>query len=202
MPLRLQMLHKPPVIFTQYAPSWVITPTELAMSRRLSSSRNEAISWLWVGYGRSILAEVDPCMEANEGAAATIALTTRYKSLSRMEVTRTHRDSYELKLGDACLYLTENEAGDVFLYFFSPDKYYYRREECRLRCSGHTSVWWITTNYVPPQSRCRIPGLTFLQYKVPEKPELLIERGKDCHFISNQNLSFITPPFFRIFVHR
>ena len=132
MPLRLQMLQKPPVIFTQYAPSQVISPTELAMSRRISSSRKEAISWLWVSYGRSILAEVDPCMEANEGAAATIALTSRYKNLSRMEVSRMHRDSYELKLGDASLYLTENEAGDVFLYFFSPEKYIYRREECRI----------------------------------------------------------------------
>ena len=126
------MLQKPPVIFTQYAPSRVISSTELATSRRISTSRNGAISWLWASYGCSILAEVDPCMEANEGAAATLAFTSRYKSLSRMAVTRTHRDSYELKLGDASLYLTETEAGDVFLYFFSPDKYYYRREEYRI----------------------------------------------------------------------
>lgn len=128
----LQLIQKPPVIFTQYNPANAISTTDLASALGRASRRSEAVSWLWLSYGRSVLADVDPCMEANEGAAATIALTSCYKSLSRMEINRMSGDSYELKIGDACLYLTETEAGDVFLYFFSPEKFFNRREECRI----------------------------------------------------------------------
>jgi len=86
MSMRLQMLQKPPVIFTQYAPSWVISPTELERSIHVAS-RSEAISWLWISYSRSILAEVDPCMEANEGVDATIKLASGYQGLSQMKVS-------------------------------------------------------------------------------------------------------------------
>ena len=126
------MIQKPPVVFTRYDPAKAINPTDLAFALDRTLRRREAISWLWISYGRSVLADVDPCMEANEGAATTIACTSRYRSLSRLEVCRMQGDSYELKIGDACLYLIENEAGEVFLYFFSPEKFFNRREECRI----------------------------------------------------------------------
>lgn len=132
MPMRLQMLQKPPVIFTRYEPSWVINPTELASSIYSSASRSEAISWLWISYSRSILAEVDPCMEANEGAAATINLALVSPGLSRMKVFKTNDGCYELTIGEARLYLCETKAGDVLLYFFSPDRYGNRCEEYRI----------------------------------------------------------------------
>lgn len=132
MSMCLQMIQKPPVIFTQYDPAKVISQTDKSFALGRTSRRSDAISWLWICYSRSVLANVDPCMEANEGAAATIAFTSCYKRLSRMEVKRMQGDNYRLMLGDACLYLTETEAGDVFLYFFSPEKHFNRREECRI----------------------------------------------------------------------
>lgn len=126
----LQMIQKPPVVFTQYNPAKAISRNDLAYA--LGQNKSNAISWLWINYGKTVLDDVDPCMEANEGAAATIAFTSCYANLSRMEVKRIWGECYELKIGDACLYLSETEEGDVFLYFFSPEKYYNRREECRI----------------------------------------------------------------------
>lgn len=40
--------------------------------------------------------------------------------------------NYELKVGDTSLYLYETDEGEVFLYFFSPEKSINRREECRI----------------------------------------------------------------------
>lgn len=129
MSMRLQMLLKPPVIFTQYAPSWVISPTELERSIHIAS-KSEAISWLWISYSRSILADVDPCMEANEGAEATIKFALSYQGLSQMRVSWMNDNSYELSNGKASLYLCETDSGDVFLYFFPPKGYDNRCEAC------------------------------------------------------------------------
>ena len=129
--MRLQMLQKPPVIFTQYAPSWVISPTELERSIHIAS-KSEAISWLWISYSRSILADVDPCMEANEGAEATIKFALSYQGLSQMRVSWMNDNSYELSNGKASLYLCETDSGDVFLYFFPPKGYGNRRAACRI----------------------------------------------------------------------
>ena len=67
MYMSLRMIQKPPVIFTQYDPSGVIGRSELALA--LGSRKSDALPWLWLSYGHSVLAEMDPCMEANEGAA-------------------------------------------------------------------------------------------------------------------------------------
>ena len=129
--MRLQMLQKPPVIFTQYAPSWVISPTELERSIHIAS-KSEAISWLWISYSRSILAEVDPCMEANEGVDATIKLASGYQGLSQMKVSRMIDGSYKLSNGMASLYLSETNSGEVFLYFFPPKGYGNGCSACRI----------------------------------------------------------------------
>ena len=130
MPMCLQMIQKPPVVFTQYDPAKIISHSDLALV--LGSRRSDAISWLWLSYGRAVLDDVDPCMEANEGAAATIAFTSCYKSLSKMEVKQMWGSNYELMVGDTSLYLSETDEGDIFLYFFSPEKSINRREECRI----------------------------------------------------------------------
>ena len=129
--MRLQMLQKPPVIFTQYAPSWVISPTELERSIHIAS-RSEAISWLWISYSRSILADVDSCMEANEGVDATIKLASGYQGLSQMKVSWMNDGSYKLSNGMASLYLTETDSGEMFLYFFPPKGYGNRCAACRI----------------------------------------------------------------------
>ncbi len=130
MSMRLQMIQKPPVVFTKYDPAKVISHSDLVLA--LNSRKSDAISWLWLSYGRAVLDDVNPCMEANEGAAATIAFTSCYKSLSKMEVNQMPGSNYELKVGDTSLYLSETDEGDVFLYFFSPEKSFSRREECRI----------------------------------------------------------------------
>ena len=130
MSMCLQMIQKPPVVFTKYDPAKVISHSDLVLA--LNSRRSDAISWLWLSYGRAVLDDVNPCMEANEGAAATIAFTSYYKSLSKMEVNQMPGSNYELKVGDTSLYLSETDEGDVFLYFFSPEKSFSRREECRI----------------------------------------------------------------------
>ena len=146
MSMCLQMIQKPPVVFTQYDPARVISPSELALAK--GSRRSDAISWLWLSYGRAVLDDVDPCMEANEGAAAVIAFTSCYRSLSKMEVDQIQGYSYELKVGDTSLYLSETEEGDVFLYFFSPEKSFNRREECRIDLTyfgSDASAYFIAT---------------------------------------------------------
>ena len=142
----LQMIQKPPVVFTKYDPAKVISHSDLVLA--LYSRRNDAISWLWLSYGRAVLDDVDPCMEANEGAAATIAFTSCYKSLSKMEVNQMPGSNYELKVGDTSLYLFETDEGDVFLYFFSPEKSFSRREECRIDLTDYgsdASAYFIAT---------------------------------------------------------
>ena len=135
--MHLQMIQKKPVVFTQYDPESVISQTELTLAR--CSRRNDAIAWLWLSYGRSVLADVEPCMAANEGLAATIAYASYYKSLSKMEVNQMTGTCFELKVGDASLYLSETEEGDIFLYFFSPSKYYNLCKECRIDLTDFSS---------------------------------------------------------------
>ena len=131
------MIQKPPVIFTQYDPSGVIGRSELALA--LGSRKSDALPWLWLSYGHSVLAEMDPCMEANEGAAATADLLSAYPMHSRIDVKAMPEGYYELKAGEACLFLSETETGDVFLYFFSPEKNYNRRDECRIDLTDYGS---------------------------------------------------------------
>ena len=133
----MSMHQKKPVVFTQYDPEKVISQTELILAR--GSLRNDALAWLWLSYGRSVLADVEPCMEANDGVAATIAYSSCYRSLSIMEVNQMSGVCFELKVGDASLYLSETADGDIFLYFFSPAKYYNRREECRIDLTDSSS---------------------------------------------------------------
>lgn len=78
-------------------------------------------------------------MEANDGIAATIAYTSCYRSLSKVEVNQMSGVCFELKVGDASLYLSETADGDIFLYFFSPAKYYNRRVECRIDLTDYSS---------------------------------------------------------------
>ena len=140
------MIQKPPVIFTHYDPARVISQSELALA--LGSRISDAIPWLWLRYGRAVLDDVDPCMEANEGAAATIAFTSCYKSLLKMEVNPMLGFGYELKVGDISLYLSETNEGDVFLYFFSPEKSFTRKEECRIDLTDYgsdASAYFIAT---------------------------------------------------------
>ena len=147
MPMRLQMLQKPPVIFTQYSPSWVISHTELARSIH-TVSISEAISLLWISYSRSILAEVDPCMEANEGVEATIKFALSYQGLSQIRVSWMNDGSYELSNGRASLYLCETDSGDVFLYFFPPKRYVIRCETYRIDLTDYgadTAAYFIAT---------------------------------------------------------
>ncbi len=146
MSMFLQMIQKPPVVFTQYDPARVISQSELAMVR--GSRTRDAISWLWLSYGCAVLDDVDPCMEVNEGVAAIIAFTSCYRSLSNMDVNQIQGSGYELKVGDASLYLSETDKGDVFLYFFSPEKPFNRREECRIDLTNFgsdVSAYFIAT---------------------------------------------------------
>ena len=137
MSMLLQMIQKTPVVFTQYDPERVISQSELALAR--GSQRCDALAWLWLSYGRAVLAGVEPCMEANEGVAATIAYSACYKSLSTMTVRQMQGACFELKVGDASLFLSETEEGNIFLYFFTPEKYYNRCEECRIDLTDFSS---------------------------------------------------------------
>ena len=69
MSMRLQMIQKSPVIFTQYDPARAISESDWAIA--LGVRQDDAVPWLWISYGRAILDDADPCMEANEGVAAT-----------------------------------------------------------------------------------------------------------------------------------
>ena len=139
---RLQMIQKPPVVFTMYDPAAAISKADYASA--FSTHRNNPFPWLWISYARTVLADVDPCMEANEGAEATLAILTRIRKLSELNVKSIdagegYVSSYELGLGEARLYLSESVEGEVHLYFLSPEKYYNRRDECRMDLSDYGS---------------------------------------------------------------
>ena len=135
MSMRLQMLQKPPVIFTQYEPARAISAEDEAFAKQHS----DAIPWLWLSYSRYVLEDNEPCMEPNEGLELTIAYALQYKALKELKLKRLDAQSYELKLGAASLYLTETDEGDVFLYFFTPEHYCNRREDYRLDLTGYSS---------------------------------------------------------------
>ena len=135
MSMRLQMLQKPPVIFTQYEPARAISAEEKAFAKQHSN----ALPWLWLSYSRFVLEDNDPCMEPNEGLELTIAYALQYKELKDLKVKRLDAQSYELKLGTASLFLTESNEGDVYLYFFTPEHYCNLREDRRLDLTGYSS---------------------------------------------------------------
>ena len=137
MTMCLQMIQKPPVVFTQYDPAKVISQPELFQA--LASRRCDAVSWLWLSYGRALLADAEPCMEANEGAEATMCFLSSYENLSDMKVTPVPGEGYKLMLDKATLFLSETVEGDTFLYFFSPEKPCNRRDECRIDLTAYGS---------------------------------------------------------------
>ena len=146
--MSLQMIQKPPVIFKQYDPSRILGKSDLISATGFRE--NEAISRLWLNYGRKVMADSDPCLEANEGAAETIALTSCYTSLSKMNVHKMQGENYELRTENSCLYLSETDEGDIYLYFLSPEKYYNRREECRIDLTdfgSDTAAYFIATMF-------------------------------------------------------
>lgn len=138
MTLQLQMIQKPPVVFSHYDPCTAISDSDLAYALKWSAFKEDAIARLWLSYSRNVLSDVDPCMEANDGAAATIAYTAHYESLKDMRVNHPERDCHELIVGNATLYLVEDE-GDVFLYFLSPYRLCNRWENCRIDLSDYSS---------------------------------------------------------------
>ena len=135
MSMRLQMLQKPPVIFTQYEPSRAISAEDKAFAKQ----KTNAVPWLWLSYSRYVLEDNDPCMEPNEGLELTIAYALQYKALKELKVKRLDVHTYELKLCTASLYLTETNEGDFFLYFFTPEHYCNLREDRRLDLTGYSS---------------------------------------------------------------
>ena len=135
MSMRLQMLQKPPVIFTQYEPARAISAEDKVFAKQHS----DAIPWLWLSYSRFVLEDNEPCMEPNEGLELTIAYALQYKELKDLKVKRLDAHSYELKLGTASLFLTESNEGDVYLYFFTPEHYCNLREDRRLDLTGYSS---------------------------------------------------------------
>ena len=149
MTMRLQMIQKSPVIFYQYDPARVICPSELAFAIDGTLHRNDAVSWLWFSYARSVLADIEPCMEINEGAAATVSVASCHKGLSRMKVKGLPGNIYELRMGDSCLYLSETDAGDIFLDFFPP-----------VKCFHHLGLFRIDlTDFSSTTSACFIAAL-------------------------------------------
>ena len=138
MTLQLQMIQKPPVVFSHYDPCTAISDSDLAYALKWSAFKEDAIARLWLSYSRNVLSDVDPCMEANDGAVATIASTADYESLKSLKVSHPWQNRYELRVGEATLYLVE-EDGDVFLYFLSPDRLCNRWENCRIDLSDYSS---------------------------------------------------------------
>ena len=135
MSMKLQMLQKPPVIFIQYEPERAISAEDMAFAKQHSN----ALPWLWFSYSRFVLEDNDPCMEPNEGLELTIAKALRYEGLKDLKVRRMDTQSYELMLGDATLYLTETDEGDIFLCFFTPELYSNLKEDRRLDLTGYSS---------------------------------------------------------------
>ena len=117
MQIRLQMLMKAPVVFTQYDPSKVIDSESVADAIGRSGSREDAISRLWAAYGRAVLSEVDPCMEANEGVRAMLECLSVDPSLSDMNVRWAAPGCYSIAVNGACLYLYEKQRGEVSVSF-------------------------------------------------------------------------------------
>ena len=137
MLMSLRMVQKPPVIFCKYDPASVIGQRELASARVLHGIY--AVPRLWLNYANRLIDDVEPCMEANEGVSATIAFASRYKSLKKMQKIHLHDKDYELRIGERSLFLSESKDGDVFLYFFHPDRNSNRREECRIDLTDFSS---------------------------------------------------------------
>ncbi len=117
MQIRLQMLMKAPVVFTQYNPTKVIDSSCIADALERSSSKEDAISRLWAAYGRAVLSDVDPCMEANEGVRAMLERLSEYPTLSDMNVRWVAPGCYSIAVNGASLYLYENPRREVFVSF-------------------------------------------------------------------------------------
>ena len=123
MQIRLQMLMKAPVVFTQYNPPKVIDSKCVADALGRSNSKEDAISRLWAAYGRALLSDVDPCMEANEGVRAMLERLSELRrlsenpSLSGMSVCWVAPGCYSIAVNGACLYLYENPCREVFVSF-------------------------------------------------------------------------------------
>ena len=148
MAMCLQMIQMPPVAFMQFDPAEVVNPSDLSEALKWNCTKTDALSRIWLSYSRYVLSDASPCMAASEGAAAIVDYALEMGELGQMSVSRLTEGDYELKLGRACLYLSETEEGDVFLYFYSPLKKSNRKEECRLDltdCGSDDAASFIAT---------------------------------------------------------
>lgn len=113
------MMMKPPVIFTLYEPSEVISGEEADSIIRGAFSDSDAFRRLWLHYARTVLSDAEPCMEANDGANATVRALSRKLFSSALYICEVGEGTFRLELDGHRLFLRETKEGDVLLYFLT-----------------------------------------------------------------------------------
>ena len=136
----LKLVQKPPVVFYLVDPAVAFSSCEIRglLSRGLGEERTFLL--LWAQYCRFLLSQVEPCMEANEGAKITVEYLLKGSDSSGTTAIWEGEDCCILRRGDAVLYLQgAADKGDVMLYFLPPDHDYSYREACRIDLSDYGS---------------------------------------------------------------
>ncbi len=135
MTMRLQMQQKPPVIFAAHNPATVISRIE----RALAMEQENALAYLWFKYSSRILEENEPCMEVNDGVKVILSSLVAYRKVSDLTVTPLGQDNYAIIRGNACLYLSENREGDVFIHFSTTESRGVEKQKYCLDLTGYSS---------------------------------------------------------------
>ena len=120
MQMTLSMRQMPPVIFFEYPVAGVVDEEIREQVAAGAASREALFSACWMDYSRSLLASVEPCMEANEGVAAIVGSLAGRSDLAGLTVSWLGGRGCMLSLGGKSLYLSETYEGEVFLFFAHP----------------------------------------------------------------------------------
>lgn len=120
MQMTLSMRQMPPVIFFEYPVAGVVDEEIHEQVAAGAASREALFSACWMDYGRSLLASVEPCMEANEGVADVVRALAGRSDLVGLSVAWLTNRQCVLSLEGRRLYLSESFDGEVSLFFACP----------------------------------------------------------------------------------
>lgn len=136
--LSLRMIQKPPVVFYPATPMAVLSRGDVEGFLSRGLGRERVFSLVWALYCRTLLSQVDPCMEAADGVKETVRRLFQWREAGELTVTWKDDTCCTLRYQDVVLYLLEKEDhGALLLYFLPPEKFFNQRDECRVDLSDY-----------------------------------------------------------------
>lgn len=135
--MRQYQTLKPWVFFPGSDPSKVFDSTLCKEAVQKYSTPNDALSFIWRGYGEYLLTASEVPLEVCDSPDSILREFFLYPVSAEVMLRIVRSDTYELTYKGAKLYLVSTAYEEIFLSFVSPWSRHFRDERTRLDLTGY-----------------------------------------------------------------